>query len=286
MELNYNTDRFINYSLNFDQFIVLADSLAANFAQDGNQWYRLTKDEVRRSLMLALRHYLILNLHEKRLQAGIFDSAYLSAVEYASIFQVPRYFRDVFREISRVMVDGEDVYLPIIQFDDIGAANIFIAFNFDVNICQKFKASCERAKLDLVPLQIEKIRTVPVSVWDNVSNVVQLSGMIPEYREKAFVLIKHHVFREINILTGEEVIPSPTNINVGVALVNRNENEHTRSCTSGIIDLITGVINGRRSYVTVNMWLHPLPIILNGSRFPTDECHLRTPPWNSRSYEI
>lgn len=283
MDTTNEFNRYVVYNLNLEQFNVYVRSLCVTLAQDANAWYRVEEKDVQQYLTSALKAYIIVNNREMRMNAGIFDTCYRNLFDNSNQFLVPRFFRDIFREMSRIMINGYDIYIPKVDYKDATEVDPFKALDFDVSKMQRIIAACNRAKLDSVPIQVERVRPVPYSVWVQAANAVYSSSMIPQYREIAVTLLRHNRFIDHSHPTSNPPgYRKPSGFAQSPEIAKTIET-HATGLIEGVVNVERRTINGNTMFVSMYVDYTIVPFIGQNSRFPTDEVKSNTPPGTPQS---
>lgn len=263
--------RIITYEPNYESFNDLCDSAHKLILGSENVWFRnVTQSEVRGYLTTALKIYAVRNLRTYRQRLGIITDRMSQLDDAAMSFQVPRFFRDVFREFSRPMEDDLDVYIPNIEFvSDVP----FTEYSKDLpsfdRISAVFRAFNHITNRFLVSLDIEQTKPAPISFYYEPQNVILSKTFLPEWRTRAVTALKHCRFKQY------QPVAEPKNI-------------VSEIIKSSISDLLHGVVtdrnvNGRRFFRIEALRYNPPPLLVESTRFPTEEgeMHSQTPPRRS-----
>ena len=260
------------------QFHALTKLLSVTTLVRHNAWFKISDEEARQYLTSCLRMYAVLNNHYLRAQAGISDLSYLTLIEEARNYPVPRYFRDVFREIVRPMTDGADIWIP----DLAGSDDILISRGYEINPLVKGRIPffAEAFKVPLVPIEIEVLRTEPICAWYPNKGALISRGPIPEYRWKSVSILRHVQFEEYSL-----DFDTPSGAEVQHSSVLKSILEHVTFLKNvSSVDAL-----GRISVGGLSVY-QKAPYIFNGPdlltdvdrRFPTDDVHSDTPPSTPR----
>nr|WGH28809.1 coat protein [Saccharomyces cerevisiae partitivirus 1]WGH28810.1 coat protein [Saccharomyces cerevisiae partitivirus 1]WGJ63526.1 coat protein [Saccharomyces cerevisiae partitivirus 1] len=253
-EFEVNYDRFDEYTIE-----VLRTIKATN------QWVR-TREDVFLKYIRGLFH-LYLNIVHRRFH-DLLGHPPLVTSELLMLgmrYQVPRFLRDIFREIARPMTIDKTIYIPKVEIQSwIGEDYVDYETYLETNALYRL------VDVDAVPLEEEILRCAPFSVYSARTKKLFFALEPSLQRREAVGLLQFLHFKEVDIApqSGSQVL---------VNLLKEISSHMTR----GLIDETTSLINGRRFWTYEHIDNNNSHYYLC-ARFPTEENFPGTPPGPSK----
>lgn len=186
---NINDYVFYEYSKDFiEQF---SKDQANTFTTLGNGWCMFTQTEVF-DLMTAVINLYYFKTHSMILlhcgrQVPIPEKLKLLTEQ----LRVPRYMRDIAREFCRPMIFNNNIYLPDIKFVNSYGESAADLFSPIKDTLMKWEYTITKLGCDVVSIETEAPRPVPISFYDSTSQEIWMAKQLPEWRLEAFLYLRH-----------------------------------------------------------------------------------------------
>lgn len=264
-------DRIIQtYDVDYTKFDNYCEQLAT--ITEGSKWFEVGVQDVKKYGHAAFKLYTFLSHKKFHMIQGIQTPSETELMSLGFDFMIPRFLRDILREMARPMSVDASIYIPSIsswpkkltRVKDLG---------IDITEVYKIMRSFKKAGLDLVPIELEKIAVAPYFVFSDTHQNLYFSSPPQDWRLKACNLLRHNRFYEFQEADlGEE------------ANIFNMLKEYVNNLSHGFIDART--VNGRKMFVYAGLQTLEGSYISMNNRFPSDEQHSNTPPGSSRKKRI
>lgn len=260
--------------------------LAADFSNTadglGQVWYKISQTEVEKIIHSALKVNYILNHRNILLIYG----KYVPSMDLINIFKdcvmIPRFIRDVIREIIRPMHHSGITYIPDIDVHEKPFINILDLFDTISSSLTKWHNVCQKLGFELVPILPEAVQSVSLTFYtyetDEILAFDNLMGL--DWRLESFGRTKHLVYNPLS-----EVVELDKS-QVTTSRKRAQEKEHIPQETLQVYERpienrrILGMLVFR---YTCSSYIFRMGYIPSSYRFPTEERHSLTPPSSNRA---
>lgn len=252
------------YPVNFNYLSQVSKDLHLCFSSFGTNWAKFPDGAIEPILLTALRVYYYQNYAEVLVQCGRDRPTDMELTVLGRQFFVPRFIRDMFREICRPMVFAGNYYAPDIRYERRSYSDITNIFdeNVKINSMNLWMLAWKHLGVELVELLPEGVQPAPLSFYHEPSNSIYCSSWLQPWRLEAVSYIKHLVWlNPVQSHTPEELRP----LEIYESVI------HDR--VVGIYDFI---------YHPVTNLVPRFSVVTQHTRFPSEEHRSRTPPKSQR----
>lgn len=249
------------YPINFQFLNELSKHLSLCFESFGNAWCQISASEVEKILMSAVKLYHYRTNANKIIAAGrrVPNEYLLNALSHELV--VPRFLRDVARELSRPMYLGDCLYLPDLTFDGFPEQGTKISKLFadiDDLAMMRWIHVLHKAKLEIVEILPECIRPAPLSFYVHHTNQVYSVSQLDDWRIDAVSQLRHLVWENPIDVQEPKIQIAPLEL-----------------YQSTLRERFAGPI---ACFVYSVLCLHQYSSLTALSRFPTEQTHSSSPP--------
>jgi hypothetical protein len=195
---------YVFYDCALDYLEEVATDLSNSLPVLGNAWTTASSSEILELLKVALKLYFF-NTHQSTLMNCKRAVPPREKLEFLTAnICVPRFVRDIIREICRPMTSGGTVYLPNILYADLGPEVRLIDSLGAVKILPKWNFIMNKCGYELVELGRETPRASPLSFAILEKSELFSVLPLPEWRLEAFTRTRHLVHQPSGVQRSEQ----------------------------------------------------------------------------------
>lgn len=250
----------------------------------GQPWYKLDAKSIENILLAMLKLNYVLNLRAMLVyhNKSIPDMYLMNMLQ--SCVLVPRFVRDMFREILRPMHHSGITYLPDISLQTLPTPQLLDMFYPISGNLTRWHNLCQKIGFEMVPIFPEVVQSVSLTFYSyetdemlSFDNIVTL-----DWRLESFGRTKHLVYNPTSD------VEEPDKTLIATSKKKAQEKEVIKSTVKPIYER---EILDRRilGMIVYRYTCAPYPTVLgyipSDYRFPTDERHSQTPPQSNRVLE-
>lgn len=179
------------YSLDDEYLDTVADDLSSMFSSFAKAWKEISREEVLHILRVGLQVYYF-RTHSHILAAyGRARPKPVELSEFARRLKVPRFVRDMYREMCRPMKSNSTVYLPDISFTAPGLEQPLFRLFGEIPKFARWDYACKECEFEMVEIQPESPSPCPLSFFnEDLCSVIAVSGL-EDWRIEAFGILRH-----------------------------------------------------------------------------------------------
>lgn len=198
-----NSFDYVFYDVSLDYIEIFSKDLANTFTTLGNGWSRFSADDVFNLIMSAIKVYYFKTHSLILMSQGRKVPLPEELKVLTEQLKVPRFVRDIARELCRPMIFNNNIYLPNFEFE--GAKG---EFGCDIfypikDILMKWDYTISKIQCEVVKIEAESPVPVPLSFYDPFSQDIWMAKQLPEWRIEAVLYLRHLRYKYID---GIEVI--------------------------------------------------------------------------------
>lgn len=187
------------YPCDLKQIGVFAEDLAFSMSNEGSKWSKFSADEITPILLSAIKLYYF-TAHGDTLRM---NSRPVPSCDELRVLRkqlkVPRFVRDLAREVCRPMKMGNTIYLPDFGYEerpDVELINIFAPAKDHI---VKFGSFINKQGYDVVEIECEAPAVVPLSFYDEDLDEIWSAKELPDWRLEAFSYSRHLIYQPVGI---------------------------------------------------------------------------------------
>lgn len=187
------------YPCDLKQIDIFAEDLAFSMSNEGNKWSQFSKDEIAPIILSAIKLYFF-TAHGDTLRM---NSRPVPSLDELRILRkqlpIPRFIRDLAREVCRPMKMGNTIYLPDLSYEEgpnVELINIFAPIKQHI---VKFSSFLNKLGYDVVEIECEAPATVPLSFYDEDLDEIWSAKELPDWRLEAFSYSRHLLYQPVGI---------------------------------------------------------------------------------------
>nr|ABB02501.1 capsid protein [Cryptosporidium meleagridis] len=264
------------------KFVTDLSSDLANTADGlGQAWYKISQTEIEHIIMTALKinyvlnHRTLLLIHNKKVP----DMDVINIIQ--SSIMVPRFVRDLIREILRPMHHSGITYIPDLDLTTLPTPHMLDTFYPITGNLTKWHNVCQRLGFEMVPILPEAVQSVSLTFYSyETDELLSFDNLINlDWRIEAFGWTKHLVHNptsEVDDLGKSQIATSRKRAQERDYEVNDFRKVFERPV---INRRILGMLVYRYTCTPYTM---RLGYISPNYRFPTEKNHSETPPPSNR----
>lgn len=247
----------------------------------GQAWYKISQVEIERIILTALKINYILN-HRTLL---LIYNKKVPNMDVVNILQssimVPRFVRDLIREILRPMHHSGIVYIPDLDLSTHNTPHMLDTFYPITEHLTKWHNVCQRLGFEMVPILPEAVQSVSLTFYSyETDELLSFDNLVNlDWRIEAFGWTKHLVHNptsEVDDLGKSQIATSRKRA---------QEKDYEGNDFRKVFErpLINRRILGMLVYrYTCTPYTMRLGYISPNYRFPTEKNHSETPPASNR----
>lgn len=247
----------------------------------GQAWYKISQVEIEHIIMTALKINYILN-HRTLL---LIYNKKVPNMDVVNILQssimVPRFVRDLIREILRPMHHSGIVYIPDLDLSTHNTPHMLDTFYPITEHLTKWHNVCQRLGFEMVPILPEAVQSVSLTFYSyETDELLSFDNLVNlDWRIEAFGWTKHLVHNptsEVDDLGKSQIATSRKRA---------QEKDYEGNDFRKVFErpLINRRILGMLVYrYTCTPYTMRLGYISPNYRFPTEKNHSETPPASNR----
>lgn len=250
----------------------------------GQPWYKLPMKAIEDIILTALKVNYVLNHRQMLLlyEKSVPDMQLINIIQ--SAIMVPRFLRDVIREILRPMHHAGITYLPDISLLHVKTPHILDLFHPISEHLTKWHNLCVKLGFEMVPILPEAVQSVSLTFYsfetDEVLSFDNIASL--DWRLEAFGRTKHLVYNPMPEVddTGKTL---PAASRKRAQEKEEELREEKRMYERPIQNRrILGMLVYRYTCAPYSSRMGYIP---NSYRFPTELDHSKTPPMSNRVIE-
>nr|ABB02502.1 capsid protein [Cryptosporidium felis] len=247
----------------------------------GQAWYKISQVEIERIIMTALKinyvlnHRTLLLIYNKKVP----DMDVINILQ--SSIMIPRFVRDLIREILRPMHHSGIIYIPDLDLSTQNTPHMLDTFYPITEHLTKWHNVCQKLGFEMVPILPEAVQSVSLTFYSyETDELLSFDNLVNlDWRIEAFGWTKHLVHNptsEVDELGKSQVATSRKRA---------QEKDYDGNDFKKVFErpLINRRILGMLVYrYTCTPYTMRLGYISPNYRFPTEKNHSETPPASNR----
>lgn len=262
-----NWFRIIEYEYSLEKLTLLAKNLhTACKLKQSYVYFCHSEEDILHWFINCINIFNAYNNQYYRLRLG-YEPVPMSTIEMATqLTLIPRYVRDVCREICRPMFDGSDLYIPkTSEIYDTSPMNPKSAIYVDEFLQSRVKASLRETDCEFVTIIKEQLEPMPLCGYHD--GFFFSVAPVKEFRKEAMVTLQ---WAQPKLISLTPYVSDP--------VVVSNETPH-RLQANVTLDKTKGVmtINGAGVWCEHARSLELSSFMNNIQRFPSEDTHSVTP---------
>lgn len=262
-------DSYIFYNISLNYLEIVAKELANTFTCIGNAWARMSEEEVKCVLITALKLYFFKTHFHVLSVEGRETPTQDELAAISAELRVPRFIRDIIRELCRPMASNSTLYLPDIRYTRAPATIPLFGIFGPIPLLGRWNLAMRDIGYELVALDAEAPKPSPLSFFREESTEVFAVSQLESWRLAAVGRLRHLLHTRPYEVKDADAMPA----------------DHTPIEVYN--DAIRGRIVGHQNCFVYNM-LHQRRLFgyyPTGYRFPSEEEHSMTPPRSERTQD-